>query len=255
MSIIADGFYSRGKSYFNCKRIEKFPYSPSFSIIEKDDYILLAIYCMPYKYDDSVFYSQILYRLALEDDCKYKEFTSCKDWLYSAYNSLFMGVDNYEFVGQVPIDIILCVINKNECSYEILFTGNGYLSLSNSIEKVTEINIQCHNADLFKTLGNDKDAFSTHCLQYFKAYNGYLHKGDRMSMASIGLNSYKSDSCEFDEDKLVKTFMTRDGLNKHHTKIKLYGLDMALRHNELDYVGIRDAYNPEHANILSVKCV
>lgn len=255
MSIIADGFYSRGKSYFNCKRIEKFPYRPSFSVIEKDDQILLAIYNTEYKYGVSVFYNSVLYRLALEDDCKYREFTSCKEWLYSAYSFLFIGVDNYEFVGPIPIDIILCVINKNECSYEILFTGNGYLSLNENIEEIIEINGQCHNADLFKTLGNDKEAFDAHCSQYFKTYNGYLHKGDRLSMASIGLNSYKSDSCEFDKDKLVKVFMVRDGSNKHHAKIKLYGLDMALRHNELDYVGITDAYNPEHANILSVKCV
>ena len=68
MSIVVDGFYSRGKTYFNCKRIEKFPYSPSFSIIEKEDYILLAIYCMPYKYGATVFYSHVLYILALEDD-------------------------------------------------------------------------------------------------------------------------------------------------------------------------------------------
>ena len=168
---------------------------------------------------------------------------------------MFKGVDNYELVVSEPIDIILCVINKNECSYEILFTSNGYISLNESIEMVTETNSKCHNADLFKTLGNNKDTFSTHYLQYFKTYNGCLHNGDRLSMASIGLNSHTSNSCELDEDKLVKVFMTRDGLNKHHTRIKLYGLDMALRHNELDYVGITDAYNPEHANILSVKCI
>lgn len=255
MSIVVDGFYSRGKSYFNCNRIEKFPYRPSFSIIEKEDYILLAIYCMPYKYGSSVFYSQILYRLSLEDDCRYKEVTSCKEWLCSAYNSLFNGMDNYEFVGPEPIDIILCVIDKNKQSYEVLFTGNGYFSLNESVEMITEANSKCHNADLFKTLSDNKEAFDIHFLRYFKTYNGYLHKGDRLSMASIGLNSYKSDSCEFDKDKPVKVFMTRDGLNKHHAKIKLYGLDMALRHNELDYVGIIDAYNTEHANILSVKCV